>query len=318
MRNRGFSFVEVLFAVAILGIGFIMVAAIFPVAIMQTQATQEETIGSAVTRNGVNYLRSGMMVNANKLPYTNAPHTPPALANPGRVFSFYDPRIAPGTPPNDQTGAELKPQSVALWNSVRGNVIVSDDPRFAFVPLYVREPGAKFAKVITIAVRLRTRDAFKPADTERRGAACAELEPRPVRVTTTDGAPDRLIIENVTSGPLQAMSAASNAYLAAAPGAYVIISQDTIADDPTTPFKNEHGQLNGRIYRLGLELAPPSVTSRAFELAVGEDMMSPAEDMTGATAFIVGRGYASDAVSDTSYAGPNMAVQRYENVISLP
>ena len=33
--SRGFSFTEVLFAVMILGIGFIMVAAIFPVAIQQ-------------------------------------------------------------------------------------------------------------------------------------------------------------------------------------------------------------------------------------------------------------------------------------------
>ena len=41
--RRAFSFVEVLFAVIILGVGFIMVAAIFPVAIQQTQATVEET-----------------------------------------------------------------------------------------------------------------------------------------------------------------------------------------------------------------------------------------------------------------------------------
>ena len=53
--RRGFSFPEVLFAVAVLGIGFIMVAAIFPVAIMQTQAAMEETVGTAVARNGVSY-----------------------------------------------------------------------------------------------------------------------------------------------------------------------------------------------------------------------------------------------------------------------
>ena len=36
LRHRGFSFTEVLFAVIILGIGFIMIAAIFPVALMQS------------------------------------------------------------------------------------------------------------------------------------------------------------------------------------------------------------------------------------------------------------------------------------------
>jgi hypothetical protein len=45
-------------------------------------------------------------------------------------------------------------------------------------------------------------------------------------------------------------------------------------------------------------------------------MGGPKEDMTDATAFIVGRGYA--AASGNDYAGPSMAVQHYENVIPLP
>lgn len=45
---RGFSILEVLFAVIILGIGFIMVAAMFPVAIHQTRANVDESIGRGV------------------------------------------------------------------------------------------------------------------------------------------------------------------------------------------------------------------------------------------------------------------------------
>src|SRR5438477_2700389 len=45
--RRGFSFAEVMFAVIILGIGFIMIAAIFPVAIQQGKATNDETTGAA-------------------------------------------------------------------------------------------------------------------------------------------------------------------------------------------------------------------------------------------------------------------------------
>src|SRR5438045_2435175 len=54
--RRGFSFAEVMFAVVILGIGFIMVAAIFPVAIQQTQTTNEESMGAAAAREGTNAL----------------------------------------------------------------------------------------------------------------------------------------------------------------------------------------------------------------------------------------------------------------------
>src|SRR5689334_3052921 len=53
VARRGFSFAEVLFAVVVLGIGFIMVAAIFPVAIQQSKATQDETSAAAAARAAV-------------------------------------------------------------------------------------------------------------------------------------------------------------------------------------------------------------------------------------------------------------------------
>src|SRR3954452_4683149 len=55
-QRQAFSFAEVMFAVVILGIGFIMVAAIFPVAIQQTQTTNEESMGAAASREGMNSL----------------------------------------------------------------------------------------------------------------------------------------------------------------------------------------------------------------------------------------------------------------------
>ena len=55
--RRGFSFTEILFAIMILGIGFIMVAAMFPVAIKQTENSQQETIGAAVARGAVDYVQ---------------------------------------------------------------------------------------------------------------------------------------------------------------------------------------------------------------------------------------------------------------------
>src|SRR5271170_6357188 len=47
--RRGFSFIEVMFAVIILGIGFIMVSAMFPVAIQQTQMNVEDAAVGRVT-----------------------------------------------------------------------------------------------------------------------------------------------------------------------------------------------------------------------------------------------------------------------------
>jgi hypothetical protein len=60
---RGFSFTEILFAIMILGIGFIMVAAMFPVAIQQTETSRQETVGAAIARGGVDYVQQISSVN---------------------------------------------------------------------------------------------------------------------------------------------------------------------------------------------------------------------------------------------------------------
>jgi len=48
-----FTFIEVLFAVILLGIGFIMIAGVFPVAIQQTAAVSDETQGTAIARDAI-------------------------------------------------------------------------------------------------------------------------------------------------------------------------------------------------------------------------------------------------------------------------
>jgi hypothetical protein len=62
-RARGFSFTEILFAIMILGIGFILVAAMFPVAIQQTETSRQETVGAAVARGGVGFVQQMANVN---------------------------------------------------------------------------------------------------------------------------------------------------------------------------------------------------------------------------------------------------------------
>jgi hypothetical protein len=66
--SRGFSFTEILFAIMILGIGFIMVAAMFPVAIHQTETSRQETVGAAIARGGVGYVQQMANVKFRQIP----------------------------------------------------------------------------------------------------------------------------------------------------------------------------------------------------------------------------------------------------------
>src|SRR5690348_3375918 len=57
-RRRGFNFTEVMFAVMILGLGFIMVAAMFPVTIRQTATNMEEAAGANLAKAAVQAVQS--------------------------------------------------------------------------------------------------------------------------------------------------------------------------------------------------------------------------------------------------------------------
>jgi type II secretory pathway pseudopilin PulG len=122
-RFRGFSFTEILFAVVVLGIGFIMVAAIFPVAIQQGKLTTEQGTATGVAREALGYLgqvgansdsiadsqggplfpatgrTAGTSTNAGTIT-TATSYYPPYL---GTVCSFVDPQPNPPSPNQVQT-----------------------------------------------------------------------------------------------------------------------------------------------------------------------------------------------------------------------
>jgi prepilin-type N-terminal cleavage/methylation domain-containing protein len=151
MRRRGFSFVEMLFAVMILGIGFIMIAGVFPVAISQQQTNADETTGANIARSAAAYLDT-------------------VAGTDGYM--------------NDDA-AILHPFTGDLWKAVAGNAIMPDDPRYAWVPLWRRgkDPyGNKLpvAQVVIIPVRVRIRDSYFPkTDLADNGT----LTPKQVTVT---------------------------------------------------------------------------------------------------------------------------------------
>src|SRR5205823_11634391 len=94
MHRPGFSFTEVLFAVMILGIGFIMVAAIFPVAIQQTSNSSQESNAATMGKGGVNTLEKIAVDSIMPPTFLRAPTRafPGQRVIPGDVWSFRDDR----------------------------------------------------------------------------------------------------------------------------------------------------------------------------------------------------------------------------------
>ena len=58
LKRQGFSLIELLIAIFILGIGIISIAALFPAGIAQQQKSTDDLIGSIVARNALTIIRS--------------------------------------------------------------------------------------------------------------------------------------------------------------------------------------------------------------------------------------------------------------------
>ncbi len=193
-RHTAFTLTEVLFAVILLGIGFIMVAAMFPVAIQQNRTTTEQTAATQLARAGINHLQQ-----------------------------IATDEVMPATAGNVRINSEL-------WSRIEGSLINADDPRFAWTALYAREGGAQFAQVFVIALQARNRPAFVPEDTKRVELGNtgtfypANLEPRPILVRVKQGNPvDQILIGTAQDNPpWQRIHgpavAAENAYVVIASG----------------------------------------------------------------------------------------------------
>jgi type II secretory pathway pseudopilin PulG len=82
--KTGFTFLEVLFAVIILGVGFIMLAGLFPAAISQTQSNVAETAATSVGRDALRDIQSAV----------NNYQAPPAT---GTILSLLPPTDNPVT-----------------------------------------------------------------------------------------------------------------------------------------------------------------------------------------------------------------------------
>ena len=169
-RGGGFSFAEVLFAVIILGIGFILVAAIFPVAIQQTQATVDDAAAAVAARGAASVIAAVPTTIPNPV-YLSSPTAAQLSANPAvavRQLLLFPPTVKNFIPTNipPQMAADVPPPAIVVPFTgpraalVAGNLINATDPRFAYVPFYRRENRSTTAQLIVIAIAARNRPVY--------------------------------------------------------------------------------------------------------------------------------------------------------------
>jgi len=277
--RRGFTFTEVMFAVILLGIGFIMLAGMFPVAIQQTQTNVEESTASTLVQSATRAMEESLT--RNDIIATGN------FDKSGGLDVFY-PSFYRFTEYLDLTTPPGKPAQYTgwTWEKMRGNFILPQDPRFAWTALYKRNPGDNSAQVIIFVLQCRNHPAYTAADTVRwpvAGSAIslATFEPRYLNAILSDGGspeyPD--VIEFVANTPDQQAIRE-----AVAEGCFVVIGDDGITADVAATPHFDPGNANGRIYRVGNRRADldgqlNDPNGQAWELMPGHDMRDPEENL---------------------------------------
>lgn len=169
-RDRGFTFVEILFAIAVLSIGLFGIAAALYVGVDQTRTSLDDSTAATVARQ--------------------------AAAVMGQVMTTYN-AIGLNTGFNAVT---VESGAADLFNVVQASQIVSDG-QYAWIPLYRPHADAPRADLIIIVVRSAARsrfdkDDFKP-DAANPGDYPANLTPAKCDVTVTG---TQLTVAGVPSG----------------------------------------------------------------------------------------------------------------------
>lgn len=304
-RRRGMTFTEVMFAVILLGIGIIMIAATLPFAIQQTKTTADETVGAGIAENSLASMQGS--ISSSLLP----PPPGTLVGTPSRVYW-----LNPNDPDPTLT-AQQRATFTAAWDAIRGNLVLDSDPRFAWIPFYRRDldptsgvapvplRGMPFAQLYMIGVQVAgtsnfAKDAYFPAlDIANATSTNSTFQPRLVSVVLFQGAggsPDRIQFARASAARVTPAAVddpnAPNGYEPVGTGAFVIIANDPGSTTPSAA--GPPGAANGRIYRCG---NPVPGTVDTWELQPGYDVASgvnPGASGTAGvsvacTAYVVGK-----------------------------
>lgn len=257
--RTGYSFTEVMFAVVVLGIGFVMLAAMFPVGIQQATLTSEETTAAGVVRGGLNYMTTIADRHSMRPTDGGAAMRFPPMAPFVGVYNKPVPPVTAASPPIPMT-----PADVGAWDAVKGNLILPTDTRFAFVPFYSRKSGSSFAQVTMIVTKCRARAAYDATDVTPDANANLQAREVKVNITNNGGGPgvDWIAFKKADAPKPDAVTAVAE-------GSYVIIGND--------PGKSPSpaGAFNGRVYRVGLPATDASGVAVAdtWTLSPGNDFI---------------------------------------------
>lgn len=276
-----FTFVEVLFAIVILGIGSIMLAGMLPVAIKQTSDTRNEITGKSVCEAGFAYLQALSQTSPTAFPVTTdatkitSGSVAGLAAVPGRLVPLSHSVVAANSP---DAVTRLGPHQ-----SLYGSRISSSDPRFQWLAFYGRSEGSNLAHVIVVALHLSNVEGSvtvssvtTPIDRYNRftlanEAASDNNGPFLATAEIIEGGAldaDRIVFDAGTAAQVVDSTTLGGA---ADGGAFVIVAASP--NDPgTTGDQNRSARNNGRIFRLGTRRLDLDATGRVFDLAPGYDL----------------------------------------------
>ena len=182
-RTSGFSFVELLFAITVLGVGFIMLAAIFPVGLRQTKLTLDETVSAANARSMAARLQQ--IGQATVLYNTTSAVEFSVLANTfeprgiaGAAGTKYSGQVRTLNDPRDFVTANPADENTPLrrynaWQSMASDLISPSNSRNGTVVMYKRDAhglaGGTFtpatsAQVIVVNTQNVIRTEYTPDD----------------------------------------------------------------------------------------------------------------------------------------------------------
>lgn len=296
--SSGFTFVEVLFAIIILGIGMIMIAGILPVAIKQQADTREDMTAKAVCEAGYAYLAAIAQTNPDAFVRTNdvtggITQPSPFMANDllnGKISDINHPWRSVGkiVPLNFEVvtdNAVLLPMQAAM-----GSRVSQIEPRYQSMAFYRRDEGANVIKLMVVAMKLQnteTTQQYGPPSQPTAGLVNTHLleeiglnngpfmfedvQVFDQRINSPTGLePDRISFFGANPlGPATNATASQIAAMAKlAPGTFVIVACPN-NPNPSNVVKADSDRANrnnGKVFRLGQQRLDVDADGRVWDL----------------------------------------------------
>lgn len=278
--RRGLTFIELMFATIILGVGMIIIAAAFPVAINEQRITVDEATVASLERGAIRTLDAAVH---QVKPTSEA--TDPTRWLPDTTFNSVavDTDNNASTPPDNVKHCDVQSFGAnnALWSQIAGSLVSTENERYAWVPLFMRPFDATlpldkqrsdvtFFVVSMVSRDKATFDASDPVELNK-------LKPVLMKLTyrfKSDSANDFELDPEQDTIKLTLPSGASDARLirSAVEGGFIVRGANVVPSSPLFP--------QNAIIKLGTQFAddemkPGSVDAktRYFRVAPGFELL---------------------------------------------